>query len=208
MKSKLTKIKNILFEKETKDEVITEEAPITQTEEVKEETKDVKFLEVKTNEETVLRVKSETLETDSEVFLLNEDKEEAVTDGEYTLEDGKQILVVENGKIKEIREIKEVQESEQTEEETPEKDIDTKINELKDLVTKLTETIDTVQKEQLKFSEDFETYKKQPAGKAVKVAKTGFSLDREETQTKKRARQEQIIDFMNRQYKDKQTIKN
>lgn len=76
---------------------------------------EVKLEQMKLENGTVLE--AEAFEKDNEVFIVTEDEKVPVPSGEYSLEDGK-ILVVEEGVISDIKEIEEeVEEEEATSEE-------------------------------------------------------------------------------------------
>lgn len=76
---------------------------------------EVKLEQMKLDNGTVLE--AEAFEKDNEVFIVTEDEKVPVPSGEYSLEDGK-ILVVEEGIISDIKEMEEeVEEEEATSEE-------------------------------------------------------------------------------------------
>jgi len=75
---------------------------------------EVKLEQMKLENGTVLE--AEAFEKDNEVFIVTEDEKVPVPSGEYSLEDGK-ILVVEEGIISDIKEMEEEVEEEVVEEE-------------------------------------------------------------------------------------------
>jgi len=75
---------------------------------------EVKLEQMKLENGTVLE--AEAFEKDNEVFIVTEDEKVPVPSGEYSLEDGK-ILVVEEGIISDIKEMEEEVEEEATSEE-------------------------------------------------------------------------------------------
>ena len=64
---------------------------------------EVKLATMKLENGTVLE--AESFETDYEVFIVTEDEKVALPVGEYTMEDGKMLIVTEEGIISEIKEV-------------------------------------------------------------------------------------------------------
>ena len=71
---------------------------------------EVKLAQMKLENGTVLE--AESFEKDYEVFIVTEDQKVALPVGEYSLEDGKVLVVVEEGIISEIKEVEESPEEE------------------------------------------------------------------------------------------------
>jgi len=71
---------------------------------------EVKLAQMKLENGTVLE--AESFEKDYEVFIVTEDEKVALPVGEYALEDGKVLVVVEEGIISEIKEVEEMPEEE------------------------------------------------------------------------------------------------
>jgi len=71
---------------------------------------EVKLAQMKLENGTVLE--AESFEKDYEVFIVTEDQKVALPVGEYSLEDGKVLVVVEEGIISEIKEVEEMPEEE------------------------------------------------------------------------------------------------
>ena len=71
---------------------------------------EVKLAQMKLENGTVLE--AESFEKDYEVFIVTEDEKVALPVGKYALEDGKVLVVVEEGIISEIKEVEEMPEEE------------------------------------------------------------------------------------------------
>ena len=97
---------------------------------------EVKLEQMKLENGTVLE--AEAFEKDNEVFIVTEDEKVPVPSGEYSLEDGK-ILVVEEGIISDIKEMEEEVEEEVVEEEeaTSEEELKEEVYASKDEVSEL-----------------------------------------------------------------------
>jgi len=97
---------------------------------------EVKLEQMKLDNGTVLE--AEAFEKDNEVFIVTEDEKVPVPSGEYSLEDGK-ILVVEEGIISDIKEMEEEVEEEVVEEEeaTSEEELKEEVYASKDEVSEL-----------------------------------------------------------------------
>ena len=65
------------------------------------ETSEVELAQAKLENDTVLE--AEAFEAGNEVFIVTEDEKVAVPVGEYTMEDGKILVVAEEGLIAEIK---------------------------------------------------------------------------------------------------------
>jgi hypothetical protein len=85
--------------------------------ELTEEKTEIQLAQMKLENGTVLE--SEAFEAGNEVFILTDDEKVALPVGEYLLEDGKILVVVDEGIISEIRDAEEDAEEDQAEEETP-----------------------------------------------------------------------------------------
>lgn len=79
---------------------------------------EVQLAQMKLENGTVLE--SEAFEAGNEVFILTDDEKVALPVGEYQLQDGKILVVVEDGLIAEIRDAEEDAEEDQTDEEVAE----------------------------------------------------------------------------------------
>ena len=97
---------------------------------------EVKLEQMKLENGTVLE--AEAFEKDNEVFIVTEDEKVPVPSGEYSLEDGK-ILVVEEGIISDIKEMEEEVEEEVVEEEeaTSEEELKEEVYASKDELSEL-----------------------------------------------------------------------
>lgn len=85
--------------------------------ELTEEKTEIQLAQMKLENGTVLE--SEAFEAGNEVFILTDDEKVALPVGEYLLEDGKILVVVDEGIISEIRDAEEDAEEDQDEEEAP-----------------------------------------------------------------------------------------
>jgi len=90
-----------------------------------EETKEVSLAQMKLENGTVLE--AESFEAGQEVFIVTEDEKVALPVGEYELEDGMKLTVVEEGIIESIGQADEVKEDEAEEEAEVEADEDEKV---------------------------------------------------------------------------------
>ena len=99
----------------------------------------------------VTKIEAETFEAGKEVFVVTEDEQKiAVPVGEYELEDGRILVVVEEGIISEIKEVKEEEEMpEAPEEEVP---TEAKAPEMSEAVSTPKKTVESIVKETF-FSE-------------------------------------------------------
>ncbi len=98
---------------------------------------EVKLEQMKLENGTVLE--AESFEKDSEVFIVTEDEKVPVPSGEYSLEDGK-VLVVNEGVISEIKDAEEVEEDNEEvveEEATQEEELSEEVYASKDEVAEL-----------------------------------------------------------------------
>lgn len=95
---------------------------------------EVKLEQMKLDNGTVLE--AEAFEKDNEVFIVTEDEKVPVPSGEYSLEDGK-ILVVEEGIISDIKEMEEEEEVVEEEEATSEEELKEEVYASKDELSEL-----------------------------------------------------------------------
>ena len=102
---------------------------------------EVKLEQMKLENGTVLE--AESFEKDSEVFIVTEDEKVPVPSGEYSLEDGK-VLVVNEGVISEIKDAEEVEEDNEefVEEEAMKEELSEEVYASKDEVAELKAIID------------------------------------------------------------------
>jgi len=96
----LNKIKTYLIE--DKVEEIKEETQLEVQEEIKEEVK-VELAQAKLENGTV--VESESFKAGDEIFIITDDEKVAMPVGEYVMEDGKLLVVEEEGLIADYREV-------------------------------------------------------------------------------------------------------
>jgi len=113
----LNKIKTFLIE--DKVEEAKEETQLEVQEEIKEEVK-VELAQAKLENGTV--VESESFKAGDEIFIVTDDEKVAMPVGEYVMEDGKLLVVEEEGIIADYREVSDdvpQKEDEMAEEESP-----------------------------------------------------------------------------------------
>ena len=169
-KSKVEKIKEILFSAPVVEEVIVED-----------------FTEVKTVEGVILNITA--VEKDGVVEIVSEDGKEIAPAGEYVMEDGSTIVVGEDGVILEVKvaDEEEVVEEEMSEEEVVVEEVVEDVNPLEARLDALESLIESKFKalgenfskiiadkdEELKNLESkFEAFAKAPAKKEVKLTKS------------------------------------
>lgn len=157
------------------------------------ETEEVKFAEVKTLDGKILR--ADELVIDAEIKEIGEDGEVVAVDGEYKIEGGVVIVVVD-GKISDIKEaVAEEEEAPAEEEEMEDEATDVIVDEtiIEDIVTetveeKIAKRVEEKTKELedklndvlAKFSalgEEFEKFSKSPAEDELKIKKVGFKSE-------------------------------
>lgn len=189
--SLLDELKNLLNSK--KDENFEVETPTeTPAEEETPAENEVKFVEVKTTEDIILRVDGE-LEEGKSIEIIDETGARPADNGEYVLED-ETVIVVEENVIASLTtpetEDDVVVENEPSEEEMKEdkdKEEDMKeenfskedisesfnllINEVKELKASISE-IESLKEELKGMNEDFEKFKKSPSTESLKNEKT------------------------------------
>ena len=97
---------------------------------------EVKLMDMKLENGTI--VSAESFEKDNEIFIVTDDEKVAMPVGEYILEDGRLLVVEEEGMIADVREVsdevpaKEEETAEETAEETTE-DLEEEVEEKKDM---------------------------------------------------------------------------
>ncbi len=94
---------------------------------------EVKLMDMKLENGTI--VSAESFEKDNEIFIVTDDEKIAMPVGEYILEDGRLVVVEEEGMIADVREVSDevpAKEEEETAEETTE-DLEEEVEEKKDM---------------------------------------------------------------------------
>ena len=94
---------------------------------------EVKLMDMKLENGTI--VSAESFEKDNEIFIVTDDEKVAMPVGEYILEDGRLLVVEEEGMIADVREVSDevpAKEEEETAEETTE-DLEDEVEEKKDM---------------------------------------------------------------------------
>lgn len=144
------------------------------------------FLEAKLVDGTVVKVEGENLMEGAKVVVVTEQGEIPAPDGVHELEDGTKVQTVE-GVITKIEEKKpevevevemqeEVKEEEKVIEEVKEEDKDKEMIELiKKLMEKMTEKMGSMEEKMTTLENNFNAFKKEPAGRKVSDGKTEFS---------------------------------
>lgn len=125
-------------------------------------------------------LEAEVFEAENEVFVVTEDEQKIpVPVGEYELEDGRILVVVEEGIISEVKE-KEEEVEEAPEDITPEEEETKKEREMYDETTKVKKTIESVVKET--FFSEMETLKKENEELKAQIEKLSKVEKDEETE--------------------------
>lgn len=116
----------------------------------------------------VTKIEADSFETGKEVFVVTEDEQKiAVPVGEYELEDGRILVVVEEGIISEVKEVKEEEEMpEAPAEEVP---TEAKDQEMSEPVSTPKKTIESIVKET--FFSEMENLKKENEALKAELAK-------------------------------------
>ena len=116
----------------------------------------------------VTKIEADTFEAGKEVFVITEDEQKiAVPVGEYELEDGRILVVVEEGIISEIKEVKEEEEMpEAPAEEVP---TEAKQPEMSEAISTPKKTIESIVKET--FFSEMENLKKENEALKAELAK-------------------------------------
>lgn len=137
-KSKLTQIKELLgLSKEVKEEVVLEQVEVKA-----EEVVETKLEQSKLENGTVLE--ADSFEAGANISIVSDDERVALPVGEYKLEDGRVLIVIEEGLIDSIGEAAESEESEEVEqgaEFVTIEDFNKAINEIKEMLTSHDEEI-------------------------------------------------------------------
>lgn len=116
----------------------------------------------------VTKIEADSFETGKEVFVVTEDEQKiAVPVGEYELEDGRILVVVEEGIISEVKEVKE--EEEMPEAPAEEMPTEAKDQEMSEPVSSPKKTIESIVKET--FFSEMENLKKENEALKAELAK-------------------------------------
>jgi hypothetical protein len=164
----LKEIKNLLGIELSEVEEVT--APQVEASEA-----EVKLAQMSLEDGTILE--AEAFEADNEVFIVTEDEKIALPVGEYALEDGKILVVEEEGIIKEIKEVS----GEESEEEAPmeaeaseelaEEVQFATMNDLNELKAMVSELKDMMAKQELSKQEEVEQLKEELSAPAAEPLK-------------------------------------
>ena len=134
----------------------------------------VELAQAKLENDTVLE--AEAFEAGNEVFIVTEDEKVAVPVGEYTMEDGKILVVAEEGIIAEIKEAEAEEEVEAEKEEmgyVTKEELAEAVSEIKAMIEDLKkeemseEVEETVEEETTELSEDLKEELSQPAAEPI-----------------------------------------
>lgn len=126
----------------------------------------IELAQAKLENGTVLE--AESFESGQEVFILTDDEKVALPIGEYEMEDGKILVIAEDGIISEIKEggeeevVEEVEEVEQVEEELKEEDkyaTKQELAEIKSMVEEIKELMKEGKKEEMQKEEELMSHK-------------------------------------------------
>lgn len=137
-----------------------------------EQTEKVELAQAKLENGTVLE--AEAFEAGNEIFIITEDEKVAVPVGEYEMEDGKILIVAEEGLIGEIKDAEEVEE--EVEEElgyVTKEELAQAVSEIKAMIEDLKkeemseEVEETVEEEATELSEDLKEELSQPAAEPI-----------------------------------------
>jgi hypothetical protein len=137
-----------------------------------EQTEKVELAQAKLENGTVLE--AEAFEAGNEIFIITEDEKVAVPVGEYEMEDGKILIVAEEGLIGEIKDAEEVEE--EVEEElgyVTKEELAEAVSEIKAMIEDLKkeemseEVEETVEEEATELSEDLKEELSQPAAEPI-----------------------------------------
>ena len=116
----------------------------------------------------VTKIEADSFETGKEVFVVTEDEQKiAVPVGEYELEDGRILVIVEEGIISEVKEVKE--EEEMPEAPAEEMPTEAKDQEMSEPVSSPKKTIESIVKET--FFSEMENLKKENEALKAELAK-------------------------------------
>ena len=136
-----------------------------------EQTEKVELAQAKLENGTVLE--AEAFEAGNEIFIITEDEKVAVPVGEYEMEDGKILIVAEEGLIGEIKDAEEVEE--EAEEElgyVTKEELAQAVSEIKAMIEDLkkeemSEEVETTNVEETELSEDLKEELSQPAAEPI-----------------------------------------
>jgi len=136
-----------------------------------EQTEKVELAQAKLENGTVLE--AEAFEAGNEIFIITEDEKVAVPVGEYEMEDGKILIVAEEGLIGEIKDAEEVEE--EVEEEmgyVTKEELAQAVSEIKAMIEDLkkeemSEEVETTNVEETELSEDLKEELSQPAAEPI-----------------------------------------
>ena len=160
-------------------------------EEVQEEAQPEKALELaqlKLENGTVLE--AEAFESGNEIFILTDDEKVAVPKGEYQMEDGRTLVVEQEGVIEEIKAQEEPEEEEKEEEEVEaryvsKEEFETAVEEIKGMIEELKDKKEEMAEVEEKVKEELsETPATEPIAhnpEVVEKFKVKFSQNRRET---------------------------
>tara|TARA_R100000234_G_scaffold9448_1_gene5609 strand:- start:56 stop:622 length:567 start_codon:yes stop_codon:yes gene_type:complete len=161
-------------------------------EEVQEEAQTEKALELaqlKLENGTVLE--AEAFESGNEIFILTEDEKVAVPQGEYLMEDGRTLVVQEEGVIEEIKAEEHEEKEEEKEEEEVEaqyvskEEFESAVEEIKGMINELKENKEEMAKVEEQVKQELsETPATEPIAhnpEVVEKFKVKFSQNRRET---------------------------
>ena len=140
-----------------------------------EQTEKVELAQAKLENGTVLE--AEAFEAGNEIFIVTEDEKVAVPVGEYEMEDGKILIVAEEGLIGEIKdaETEEVEEVEAEKEEmgyVTKEELAEAVSEIKAMIEDLkkeemSEEVETTNVEETELSEDLKEELSEPAAEPI-----------------------------------------
>jgi len=137
------------------------------------------FVEAKLIDGTVVKVEGDGLIEGAAVKVVTEEGEIPAPDGIHELEDGSKIET-KDGVIAAIKAAEKEMENpaeDETENELPEgKEVEIEVmNLLKDFVKKMSEKMEALQSQLSKVENEFNAFKKEPAGKKISDGKTEFN---------------------------------
>ena len=141
-----------------------------------------RFLDAKLQDGSVIKVEGDAIAVGARVMVSTEEGDVPAPDGEYILEDGSKVRV-EGSVVAEIESAEEPVEEVAPEEEVPaematENNFETEVYEmLKDFITSVNQRLEVMESKFNKVSEDFESFKKEPATKKVSDGKTDFNKE-------------------------------
>jgi hypothetical protein len=133
----------------------------------------VELAQAKLENDTVLE--AEAFEAGNEVFIVTEDEKVAVPVGEYTMEDGKILVVAEEGIIAEIKEAEEEEEVEAQEEElgyVTKEELAEAVSEIKAMIEdmkkeEMSEEVEEATENEVELSEELQEELAQPAAEPI-----------------------------------------